>query len=113
MTEPLVFARFRKGERHLIGLGLYMEAASIQGVECKYREFLNATSKSAWRSAVAQAAIALGGDFSLSEIYAEMQSRRPTKNRWWKEKVRQVLQNEYAHTGPGKYRIPNAMRMAA
>lgn len=59
--------------------------------------------KSAWRAVVDEVMQRLGGQAHLTEIYREIEPRRPTGNSWWREKVRQVLQSGYESLGNGRW----------
>ena len=104
---PLCFAQFFK-ERHgrLIGFALYGEAHAVSQLQRRYRDLLAGGERSAW-SAVARAALeALGGCADLAAIYREVEGHRPTSNRFWQAKVRQVVQRIAVRVGPGRWALP-------
>lgn len=103
---PLCFAQFVK-ERHgrLIGFALYGEADAVNRLQRRYRALLAAGERSAW-AAVARAALeALGGCADLPAIYREVEGCRPTTNRFWQAKVRQVVQRIAVRVGPGRWAL--------
>lgn len=105
---PLTFTLFTKDRRALLlGMGLYQEAHDVAGMPKAVAEALRCEPTS-WRAAVAHALALLGGRGSLGAIYQVIQPRRPTGNRFWKEKTRQVLQREFHRVGPGEYALQAA-----
>lgn len=109
LSKPLVFCLFRKDhQRTLVGFAMYAECSSYERMHPHYQALLRKVSSSAWGTAVAAALANLGGEADLPTIYRAMERRRPTGNQWWKEKVRQVLQDHFNRTGPGRYAIPAA-----
>lgn len=54
-----------------------------------------------WRALVETALRRLGGTASLAEIYREIEGVRPAGNRFWREKIRQVLQTHFHRLAPG------------
>ena len=106
MVEPLVFAMFAKdAHRVMVGLALYREAADVQDTHKEFRELLTVGRpyKSAWRAVVDAALEFMGGEASLAEIYRMVEGARPTGNPFWKEKVRQIVQDHCTRTGHGRY----------
>lgn len=107
---PLCFVKFVKDRRRrLHGFLLYREAAEISRLKKCWRHAL-ATTRSrggVWYPVVRSCLASLGGEADLPAIYAAMESKRPTSNPAWKEKVRQALQHtgRFARTGSGRYRI--------
>lgn len=105
---PLVFSMFRKDRaRTLVGFFLYRETADVAAMPKEMREALvTATRGSVWRAAVRSAFAAVGECVaSLEALYAVVE--RPTANRFWREKVRQVLQlyPEFARLADGRWRV--------
>jgi site-specific DNA-methyltransferase (adenine-specific) len=105
---PLLFATFRKDRRRtLVGFFLYREAADVRAMPKPEREALVAGMHrgSVWRQAVRAALAAVGGKAALAELYAAVE--RPSENRYWREKVRQVLQvyPEFRPVEPGTWEL--------
>lgn len=95
LSIPLVFGLFiRSRRRTLVGFALYRETAAIQKLADWVRDLLEgeATPKSVWYEVLVRALAQLGGRATLDRIYRAIEGRRPTSNRFWKEKVRQTLQ---------------------
>lgn len=89
---PIVFALFTKDPQPtLTGMGLYYEADAVGNLETVYRDEL-VSGSGLWKSVVELALTKLGGRAHLTEIYQIVGLRRPSKNPWWREKVRQMLQ---------------------
>lgn len=108
LSLPLVFLMFAK-ERPCIltGFALYEEAQDVTGMPSATKLILThgRQGMGVWQAVVAEVMHRLGGEASLSDVYAAVSPRRPTGNPWWQEKVRQTLQRHFARTGPGRWRI--------
>lgn len=108
----IVFATFRKEAlRRLVGFALYPEtlgARSLPGpVQLLLIQGDQATpQRPTWRAVAEYALRRLGGRASLAEIYAEVEGVRPTGNRFWREKLRQVLQMHFVPHGGGVWGLP-------
>ena len=105
LSKPLVFAVFTRGARRLVGFALYDEAAALRSLEQRYREKLIGATGSAWRAVVLDAIFALGGEASLAQIYTEIENKRPTPNPWWREKIRQICQQDLTRVTVGVYAL--------
>lgn len=108
---PLVFATFTKEkERKLFGFLLYREAQEMRAIDKRWKETVTAgrEQRGVWFPVVRQILKSLGGSANLEEIYAAVQSIRPTANPHWHAKIRQVLQrhpNCFSRTGQGQYAL--------
>ena len=92
LSLPLLFAIFKKEQiRSLVGFALYRETADILTLKKPYRELINSVGKSVWKAAVAKALDSLGGKAHIEAICAEIESKKPTRNKWWREQIRKVL----------------------
>lgn len=106
LIAPLCFVRLTKGaRRELVRFALYHEAAASVRLQDRCRLLLAQGERSVWGAVTRAALEALGGAASLAEIYREVQGHRPTTNRYWQEKVRQVLQRIAYRIGPGRWAI--------
>lgn len=107
---PLVFATFTK-ERHrrLVGFMLYREAQEIRSIAKHLQETAveGRESRGVWYAVVRDVLNALGGSATLDQIYAHIEPRRPTANRHWHAKVRQVVQHprRFRRVGAGHYAL--------
>lgn len=106
---PLVFAMFRKDRRRvLVGFALYRETADVQHLPRVYRDLLDQGSGPVWLRLVELALSRLGGEADLPQLYAELESAKPSGNRWWKEKIRQTLRryaDRFVVAGKGRYAL--------
>lgn len=105
---PLVFALFTKARvRVMVGLALYDEASALEGLAKPARLVLvnGRPRRSVWAALVVETLGQLGGRASLAELYHAIEPRRPTPNAWWREKVRQTVQNECDRVGPGEWAL--------
>lgn len=99
---PLLFARFTKDRLHrLTGFALYGETVAVNAMPEEYRALLTTGRRPVWRDLVATALRRLGGSASLTALYQEIEGIRPEGNRFWREKVRQILQTHFHRQGPG------------
>jgi site-specific DNA-methyltransferase (adenine-specific) len=104
---PLCFAQFTK-DRHgrLFGFALYGEAHAVNRLARRYRALLAAGERSAWGAVTRAALEALGGEADLADIYREVEGCRPTSNKFWHAKVRQVVQRIAVRVRPGRWALP-------
>jgi hypothetical protein len=82
---PLVFVVFTRGaRREMVGLALYEESCDVDRVQADQRELLvsGRPRKSVWRAVVDEVMERLGGRAHLTDIYQEIEPRRPTGNNW-------------------------------
>jgi adenine-specific DNA-methyltransferase len=108
LSLPLCFCLFTKERiRRFTGFFLYEEMDAIAGFKKQPRLLLThgARRRGAWRVVVDAALDALGGRGSLAEIYAWIdRAGRPTPNAFWKDKIRQILQEkQYVRLGDALY----------
>lgn len=108
---PLVFALFTKSRiRTMVGFALYRECAAVSNLEEHARLVLinGVRRQGVWRALVVDTLTRLGGRAALPELYAAIEPRRPTPNAFWREKVRQVVQQCCRRVGPGEWELPEA-----
>lgn len=89
---PLIFSLFTKDPAPVLkGMRLFIEAHSIEDLRKDFREEMT-SGRGLWRPIVVTALGKLGGKAHLAEIYEVVGMNRPSRNEWWREKVRQTLQ---------------------
>lgn len=108
ISMPVCFARFTKGMRGLVGFALYHEAAAVHALQRRYKELLGQGERSAWAAVTKAALHKLGGEASLSALYREIEGNQPTRNRFWRAKVRQQVQRVGYRTAPGRWALKEA-----
>jgi site-specific DNA-methyltransferase (adenine-specific) len=117
LSLPLLFAMFSKDRRRtMVGFALYREAADVLGLPQPYRDVMNASSGPVWMSVVEEALRRMGGEAEVGGLYAEIEGRRPTKTKFWREKIRQTLRryaDRFELVGPGRYRLQSYLGEAA
>lgn len=102
---PLMLARFTKDPMpRMRGMILYYEQAAINDMPAIYQQALK-EGRSGWAAVVRKALENLGGEAELKKIYREIEPRRPTPNQYWKEKIRQILQERAVKTERGTWRM--------
>lgn len=95
ISVPLSFFLFTRDRvRRLSGFLLYPEALAVGGTPKNVRLALceGRPRKGAWRHAVEQAMLALGGAATLPQLYAYLSGRLPKAIHFWRDTVRRVLQ---------------------
>lgn len=110
LSLPLVFAIFSKDQkRTLVGFALYHEAADVHRLGKPFRDVLTAGSGPIWVRVVETALSLLGGEGSLSDIYALVEDHRPTKTHFWREQIRKVIRQSerFLCVGAGRYALKN------
>lgn len=114
LSMPLCFAILTKGRAgDLVGFALYHELAAVTRLKARYRALLAQGERSVWTAVTRAAFEALGGQATLSELYTEIAGARPTGNRFWRDKVRQVVQQLAVRVGPATWRLVEQGRAAA
>ncbi len=89
ISLPLVWTRFVKSERRThVGFLLFEEKNDLESMPKEIRRLLGRSGT--WREAVGMALHSLGGEATLAQIYRAVEPKRPSGNRWWKDKVRQT-----------------------
>lgn len=102
---PLVLAGFTRDPKpRLTGFLLYHESREIEEMPEVYRRAL-AQGRSGWRAVIEAALRRLGGEADVSEIYREIEPRRPTATRHWREQVRKHLNADFRRTARGRYAV--------
>lgn len=108
IREPLTFAIFTKNRlRRLVGLALYHEVEDWRGLGDDLKKALG-SGRPNWRAFVEAALRRLGGRASLDALYRAIETRRPSPNPFWREKVRQVCQDHFARVERGVYELKEA-----
>lgn len=114
LSKPLCFALLTKGTtRGLFGFALYHEAAAVARLQARYRALLVEGEGSVWAAVTRAALEALGGRADLARLYREIEGHRPTTNRFWQAKVRQVLQRIAVRVDTGLWALPEHAEVAA
>ncbi len=96
LSKPLIFASFiRDNSPQIVGFRLHSELCDMQSLDKEIRNILNNQVKrsgSVWREALVKVVQDSGGTATLNDVYTRMQKKRPTENPFWKEKIRQIIQ---------------------
>jgi adenine-specific DNA-methyltransferase len=105
ISLPLVWTRFVKSKRRtMVGFVLFEEQTDVESMPKEIRGALGRPGT--WREAVGLAIHALGGEATLQEIYRAVEPRRPSGNRWWRDKVRQTAGLYFERTAAHTFAIP-------
>lgn len=111
LIKPLMFGTFiRDNSPQLIGFRLYPETAAMKEFSDEAKKELMygmSETRGVWKTAIGNALSKLGGKASLGDIYSTMRNNRPTKNEYWKEQIRKVLQQHFTKIETGCYMLPN------
>jgi site-specific DNA-methyltransferase (adenine-specific) len=106
ITCPLTFCAFTKdGRRDMVGFALYAELGAVRNLSERAQKVLESgrPHKSVWRALVEDTLQSLGGRATLDQIYRIIEPRRPSSTAFWREKIRQQLQQHFVHCGRGEY----------
>lgn len=95
LQRPLSVLRMVKGESFSRGLFLYEASYFISSPPNRCNR------NKSWREIVHWALLQQGGCASLSVIYTCVEPLRPSVGRWWREKVRQILQLHFVRLRKG------------
>jgi len=112
LQAPLCFARFTKGRRGMVGFVLYHETAAVSALQRRYKALLAQGERSVWAAVTRAALERLGGAASLEQLYREIESARPTPQRFWHAKIRQQVQRLCRRVGPGYWELLDAKPFA-
>lgn len=108
--RPLIFLMFTKDplKRMMGGFALYKEASEINDLAGGAKLLLvhGNPLKNCWRSVVEWGLRKLGGRGHVRELYQVIESKRPSDNRWWQEKIRQTLQRHFTSVERGIWELP-------
>ncbi len=107
---PIAFVRFekRRSGRTLIGFALFPEMDLVRSLGPRARALLTHSRSPVWRAVVLDAIQGAGGEATLETIYRAVGPKRPTKNPFWREKVRQTCQRYFVRTARATYRLSEA-----
>ena len=107
LSKPICFARFtRDQERFLVGLALYQEDLAVSRLHREIRECMASAGKgSVWLRLVTKCLELLDGEATLDQVYNLVEGNRPTDNPFWREKVRQVLGQNFTRVDRGIYSL--------
>jgi len=111
LTKPIMWASFTKQHKTVLsGFFLYSEVDALSGMHKDVRALFigNQSTPTCWRDAVQMALQACGGRATLSQLYNCIEGNRPSKNPWWREKVRQIAGMHFNRLGPGEYGLEAA-----
>lgn len=96
LSKPLIWASFiRDNHPQLTGFILYNELTDIKALSQEIKDALNTKIKrngSVWREVLIDVVKHSGGTVTLEEVYKNIEGKRPTENPFWKEKIRQIIQ---------------------
>ncbi len=108
MTKPIMWCNFIKERRTVLsGFFLYTETDALAGLHQDIRAKVlgNNSTAHCWRDAVELALRALGGRATLNQLYSAIENNRPTENKWWREKVRQIAGMHFVRVAAGEYAL--------
>lgn len=111
LAKPILFATLEKSQRPtLSGFFLYAETDAISDMHKEFQQMFvgNNSRPNVWRDAVARALDVCGGHATLQQLYAAIEGNRPTRNPWWREKVRQIAGQYFHRVKPGEYKFREA-----
>lgn len=111
LSKPLVWSKYTKtSARRFSGLMLFAETRDIENMRPAIRDAL--ARPGTWREAVRVALTSLGGAASVKSIYDAIAPERRSAQ-FWREKIRQTLQRNFAPLGDGRWALPEHALKAA
>lgn len=111
IQKPVMWCMFTKSRRTVLsGFFLHAETKALADMRKEFRPLFigNQSRPNCWRDAVEMALHVCGGRATLSQLYACIEGNRPTKNPWWREKVRQIAGKHFQRVQIGEYALPEA-----
>lgn len=108
ITKPIMWCNFIKEQRTVLsGFFLYSETDSVSNLKSEIRSMVlgNKSTANCWRDVIALAMKVCGGRAKLTQLYECIESNRPTNNPWWREKIRQIVREDYIWVAPGEYAV--------
>ena len=107
LSLPICLASFsRTSERVMVGFAGYHELFAVRSLPRETQSILNDAPEGAWRTVVARALAALGGEATLEQIYATIEGHRRTKGRpFWRDRVRAICGERFTRVGVGRFRL--------
>lgn len=105
LSKPLCFTVFTKeAQRQWVGMALYTETRDVNALNSAMKSLFRKQGKgSVWVRIIDSALDHFGGKASLQEIYDFVEYRRPTENKFWKEKIRQIARQKFDNVARGVY----------
>jgi site-specific DNA-methyltransferase (adenine-specific) len=101
--RPLSYIVLTKGSNHCHGMLLYPESLTINRLPRAAKTVANNGQGSVWLRVVVWAMDQTGGEATLSVLYDLVGANRPTPNQFWKDKIRQVLQQHFVPVARGRW----------
>lgn len=103
--RPLSLLRLVKGESYQQGLALYNQALVFKFFPRSVKTIANKGGRGVWKDVVEWALKEAGGTADTQTIYRLVQPRRPTPNKWWESKIRQILQLHFHPVSRGRWAL--------
>jgi adenine-specific DNA-methyltransferase len=116
LKHPIMFATFVKERQTVVaGFFLHHERDALEDMRAEFRRLFvgNGARAGMWKETVYAALRACGGEATLQQLYTSIEKSRPTRNPWWKEKVRQVAGQYFTRIRDGLYSIPDELKATA
>lgn len=106
--RPLSFLQLTKGGRGMKGMLLYQQAYFFNRLPVPAKKIAGRGHGSAWLRVTTWAMEQSGGAADLNQLYGLVGQRPPTENKWWREKVRQILQLHFKRLDRGRWTFRDA-----
>jgi adenine-specific DNA-methyltransferase len=107
LSLPICLVQFRRSsERVMVGFAGYHELLAVRALPRETQAILADAPDGAWRTVVARALAALGGEATLDQIYAAIEGHRRTQGRpFWRDRVRAICGERFTRVGVGRFRL--------
>ncbi len=100
--RPLSLLQLTKGASHCRGMALYSQAYVFKYLPKCLKEPARTVS-GVWLGVVTWAMTEAGGTADTKTLYKLTNPKRPTGTKWWREKIRQVLQQHFRPVARGTW----------
>lgn len=107
-SRPLSFLQLVKGGKGMRGMFLYHQAYFFNRLPLMAKKIANQGRGSVWLRVVSWAMSQSGGAADLPELYRLVGQNPPTTNKFYKEKIRQVLQQNFKQLSRGRWTFKDA-----
>jgi site-specific DNA-methyltransferase (adenine-specific) len=105
LSMPLTFSIFTRSlERRLFGLAFYDQVRDVLTMHAHVRNTLN-TNPMTWKAVVREALDRRGGVATLTQLYDDIEPKRPSGNPWWRYQVRKVVNMVATRVERGVYQL--------
>ena len=108
MIRPLSFLKLVKGGKGMRGMLLYRQAYFFNRLPLQAKKIASRGRGSVWLRITTWAMEQVGGAADLNQLYELIGRNPPTPNKFYREKIRQVLQIHFRQISRGRWAFKDA-----